>query len=100
MPLARLYTRSLYDSLKPGHKRSLVSHQGIRDLRHWRDLILQPSHRVMQKPSPSMAMHSDASTLVGQGGTLSQDLRPGTQGQWEARGLWDPLYRTKHITHL
>jgi hypothetical protein len=46
-----------------------------------------------------MVMHSDDSTEVGQGGTLDQDLRPGVQGHWEARELWDQVYRTKHITH-
>jgi hypothetical protein len=100
MPLARFYTRSLYDSLKSAKKRSRLTHQGIKDLQHWKNLLKDPSHRLMQTPRPTMAMHSDASTEVGQGGTLGSNLQAGSQGQWEARGLWDPIYRTKHITHL
>lgn len=102
MPLARFYTRSIYDSIrisKPGPRVKLV-HAAMRDLRVWCDLTLSPSTRLIHKQAPEMAVHSDASTTVGQGGTLGSDLRPGSQGCWEARGLWDPVMRSKPITFL
>lgn len=103
MPLSRFYTRSLYDSMKTkswkGRRVRLV-HAAIRDLKQWRDLRNRPPSRSMHSAQPTMAMHSDASTSIGSGGTLGADLRQGSPGTWEAKGLWDPVLRTKPITFL
>lgn len=47
-----------------------------------------------------MAPHSDASTSNGLRGTLRTDLRMNEDGTWQARGLWDPLLRTKPFKFL
>ena len=101
MPLARFYTRSLYDSLQTQSKRRVkLKHAAVRDLLHWKNLVRSPSTRPLHHQTATMAMHSDASTSIGMGGTLGHDLRMGEPGVWEAKGLWDPHLRTKPITFL
>lgn len=102
MPLARFYTRSLYDSLSAGGKGKRVKlvHAALRDLKHWRKLRDLPTSRQIRQPKPSLALHSDASTETGQGGTLGFNLQAGTPGLWEARGVWDPQYRLRSINFL
>ena len=103
MPLSRFYTRSLYDSIKAKRgkgSRVRLLHTAIKDLKHWRDLKASRPSRSIHSAQPTMAMHSDASTSIGSGGTLGADLRQGSPGTWEAKGLWDPILRTKPITFL
>ena len=103
MPLSRFYTRSLYDSLKIATRRDRrvrLVHAAVRDLKEWRGLKSSPPSRPIRSAQPTMAMHSDASTSIGSGGTLGSDLRQGSSGTWEAKGLWDPILRTKPITFL
>lgn len=103
MPLARFYTRSMYDSLtNPRGSRCRLTHAAMRDLKEWKQLRTHPTQPLLQRPmhprTPSLALHSDASGSIGQGGTLGKDLRQGSPGTWEARGLWDPLLRVQPIT--
>lgn len=56
--------------------------------------------RPVPIPPTTLALHSDASTTIDQGGALGSNLHPGTHGTWEARGLWDPLLRVKQVTFL
>lgn len=82
MPLARFYTHSLYNSLqntaKLGHLTRLA-HALIRDLQHWSDLIRSPSTNQIRSPDALLSLYSDASTSVGLGGTLGQNLRARAQ---------------------
>lgn len=47
-----------------------------------------------------IALHSDASTEVGYGGTSGHDLRMGSDGLCHGRGIWNFSFRVTPITHL
>lgn len=55
-----------------------------------------PNPLARTKPGPAFGRFH----LHRTGGILGKDLRPGMNGCWEARGLWDPQLRVKPITFL
>ena len=104
LPLARFFTRSLYDSLKKeAPRRGLypertvkLSHAGLRDLQSW-STMLAGDGRLIGGGEPSWCLHTDAADL-GYGATLGHDMRPGSQGEITVQGIWSPFLRLKSIT--
>lgn len=98
IPEARLYTRSLYDDLRPamdGQSDRIdrrLSHQSIRDLRFWASLAPTPSvgRRLWAPPSVG-TLHTDASD-TGWGGGLHVD-----GARRSARGLFTATEGNLHI---
>ena len=91
VPLARFYTRSLYDCLTYARRerdgkraRVRLSKAARRDLMFWRKL--GPEGRCMREPDAEVCTHSDAADL-GWGGTVSRDMRPGENGV-PMQGIW------------
>lgn len=105
IPLARFFTRGIYDDLKKSQPRRgrypeqnvRLSNAGIRDLKAWRDM-LQGDGRLIYGGAEAWNLHTDAAD-VGYGGTLGTDLRPGTPGEIEVQAVWSPFLRLKSITH-
>ena len=86
MPLARFYTRSLYDSLQQQWKRrGKLKHAALRDLVHWKSLVKSPSTRPLHHQTATMAMHSDASTSIGMGERWDTNSEWGNQGSGKPR---------------
>ena len=100
VPLARFYSRSLYNCLtyakreREGDRaRVRLSKMGRKDLGFWRKL--GPEGRCMLEVTTDLCTHSDAADL-GWGGTVSRDLSPGVDGK-QLQGLWDSKEREKTI---
>lgn len=89
--LTLFYTRAFYDSLKKKFcKRVRLTQAVLKDLRHWRDLLKCISTRAIHgPPKQTLQMHSNASTSIGQGGTLENYLTPGIDesGNFSAFGV-------------
>lgn len=77
MPLTRIYTRSLYDSLNRGRRnnqlRVRLNHQAISKLRFWKSLLASQVWRPIHPAKLGAAVHSDALD-VGYGATLNFDV--------------------------
>lgn len=90
---ARFHLRALYNCLgdaKTGCVR--LSHQALRDLHWWQDLLQHPGlGRALWPPPPAHTMHTDASE-VGWGAVLD--------GVLPARGFHEPRRRNQHINVL
>lgn len=104
LPLARFFTRSLYDALKDGAPRRdrhpertvKLSHAGLRNLQSWAKMLAGDG-RLIGGGKPSWCLHTDAAD-VGYGATLGQDMRAGSQGEVEVQGIWSPFLRLRSIT--
>jgi hypothetical protein len=97
MPLARFYTRSLYDDLtrktrvhraSRNGSRCRLSHTATRDLRTWKRLITVAAEGQPIRPlSMNGTMHTDAAD-VGFGGTLALTGDPGDPSTWQDQVIW------------
>lgn len=104
LPLARFFTRSLYDALKKDAPRRgrypertvKLSHVALRDLRSW-STMLAGDGRLIYGGKPSWCLHTDAAD-VGYGGTLGRDMTAGSEGEISVQGIWSPFLRLKSIT--
>lgn len=104
IPLARFFTRGLYDDLKCTQVRRgrypnqsiRLSNAGRRDLEAW-STMLAGDGRLICAGEPSWNLHTDAAD-VGYGGTLGTDLEPGSPGDVHVQAVWSPFLRLKSIT--
>ena len=103
MPWARFYTRSLYWDMSAGRARDSrgrcrLSHQAVRDLRFWRDLLEASFEgRQLIRTKPMGAMHTDTADM-GYSGTLNvRDLTAGVPGMWCTQGVWNWRQRSESI---
>lgn len=104
LPLARFFTRSLYDALKKSAPRRgrypqqtvKISHAAVRDLQSW-STMLSGDGRLIAGGEPSWCLHTDAAD-VGYGGTLGRDMEAGSAGELSVQGIWSPFLRLKSIT--
>lgn len=105
LPLARFFTRGIYDDLKHTNARRgqypeqkiRLSNAGRRDLQAWRTMLAGDG-RLICGGEESWNLHTDAAD-VGFGGTLGRDMRPGSPGVVEVQSIWSPFLRLKSITH-
>ena len=98
VPLARFYTRSLYNCLKGEVIQGCVrlDRTALWDLKTWR-MLTAGDGRLMYAGQASWCMHTDAADM-GYGATLGTDLTAGSPGELEAQEIWSPFRRLQSIT--
>lgn len=102
VPLARLRSRSLYDSLTYAGRERERREESARAARQggavryifWRKL--GPKGRCMQEQLKDIGVYSDTADL-GWGATISEEMKAGVKRE-ALQGLWTPEERSKTIT--
>lgn len=98
LPLARFYSRSLYDCLKGTMRGGKVrlSRAALLDLKTWRTLSAGDGRLMYSRRDYSWTVHTDAAD-VGWGATIGTNTMAGSPGQLEVQRLWSPFTRLASI---
>lgn len=105
IPLARFFTRGLYDDLRNTRRRlgryreqniRLVN-AGPRHLQAWKTMLVTDG-RLIYGGKESWSLHTDAAD-VGFGGTLGTDMTAGAPGEIGVQATWSSFLRLRSITH-
>ena len=103
-PLARFFTRSLYDTVKADAPRRgrvpelcvKLSHATLRELQSW-STMLAGDGRLIGGGKLAWCLRTDAAD-VGFGATLGRNVTAGYAGEIKVQGMWSPFLRLKSIT--